>query len=107
MICARFIHQMPGCRPIAVAIEERADNATIQDSRERFVALLRFPFGHDFIAADEAANVEAVRIRRAAAETGVGRRVKFLKRLGFAVRHDYFAPLPAIEPGYGRSCGPV
>jgi hypothetical protein len=27
--------------------------------------------------------------------------------LGFAVRHDHFAPLPAIEPGYGRSSGPV
>src|SRR2546423_14546045 len=98
---------MPGGRPVAVAIQERADDAAVQNSRERLVFFLRRPLGHHFIAADEAANVETVRIRRAATEAGIGRRVKFLERLGFAVRHDYFAPLPAIEPGYGRSSGPV
>ena len=62
---------------------------------------------HDFIAANETANMEPVRIRRAAPKAGVGRRVKFLERLGFAVGHGYFAPLPAIDPGYGRNSGPV
>src|SRR4051812_21297822 len=98
---------MPGGRPVAVAIEERADDPAVQNPRERLIFFLWHPLGHDFIAADETANVEAVGIRRAAAEAGVGRRAKFLERLGFAVGHDYFVPLPAIEPGYGRSSGPV
>ena len=93
-----LVHQMPGRRPIAVAIEERPDDAAIQDSGKRFVARLRFPFRDDFFAAHKTANVEALRIRRATPKAGIFRRVFFLEGLRFSVRHRHFAPL-AAEPG--------
>src|ERR1041384_7775875 len=98
---------MPRGRPVAVAIEKRTDDPAVQNSGERLVFFFRHPLGHDFIATDEAANVEAVRIRWPTTEAGVLRCVKFLERLGFAVGHGHRAPLPATEPGYGRSSGPV
>src|SRR5438477_9597331 len=98
---------MPGRSPIAVAIKQRADDSAVQDSGEGFIFFFRLPLGDNFVATNKAANMKPVRIRRAAAETGVGRRVKFLERLRFAVGHDHFAPLPASDPGYGRNSGPV
>lgn len=90
------LHQMPGRGPVAVAIEQRADDSAVEDTGKRFVFLLRFPFCHDFVAADETANVQPVRVGRPATEAGVRRRVKFLKRLR-AVAH--FDPLLARDPG--------
>src|SRR5437763_860438 len=98
---------MPRGGPIAVAIEQSADNPAVQDAGEGFVFFLRLPFGHDFIAANETANMKPFWIRGAATKAGVGRCVEFLERLGFAVGHDYCAPLPATDPGYGRNSGPV
>ena len=99
MIQTVAFHQMISSGPVTMAVEQSADNPTIQNAGERFVFLLRFPFRHDFVAADKAANMKTVRIRGAAAETGVGRRVKFLQRLGLAVTHDHFAPFAATDPG--------
>jgi len=104
---AACVHQMPGRGPVAVAIKQRTDDSAVQNAGKRFVFLLRGPFSYHFIAANEAANMKSLRVRRAATETGVSRRVKFLERLRFAVGHDHFAPLPATEPGYGRNSGPV
>jgi hypothetical protein len=105
-IFAAQFHQMPGRRPVAVTIKQCADDPAVQNAGKRFVFLLRFPFRYDFIATDEAADMEPVRIRRSATEAGVLRRVKLLERLRFAASHDYFAPFPA-DPGYGRNSGPV
>ena len=48
VIVFRALHQMIGRRPIAMAIEQRADDAAIQDSLERFVFFLWLPFRDDF-----------------------------------------------------------
>jgi hypothetical protein len=85
VIVARTFHQMICARPIAVTIEQRANYSTAQNAGKRFVFFLRLPIGHDFIAFDEAANVQSGGIRRAATEASVVRRVMFLKRL---FRHD-------------------
>ena len=83
MIFACLFHQVPGCRPVAVAIEQRADDAAIQDAGKRLVFRLRFPFRHDLVAScvpsSETADAQAFRVGWSAAETGVVRRVFFLK----------------------------
>ena len=43
-----ILHQMIGSRPIAMAIEQCADDAAIQDSLKSFVFFLWFPFCDDF-----------------------------------------------------------
>jgi len=43
-----MLHQMIGGRPIAMAIEQRADDATIQYSLKSFIFFLRFPFRDNF-----------------------------------------------------------
>jgi hypothetical protein len=75
------VHQMPGRHPIAVTIEQCPDNSPVQDAWERFVFPLRLPFGHEFIAASEAANVQAFGIGRATTPAGILRRVFLLERL--------------------------
>jgi hypothetical protein len=43
-----MLHQMIGSRPIAMAIEQRADDAAIQDSLESFIFFLWFPLCDNF-----------------------------------------------------------
>jgi hypothetical protein len=56
MIGTSFVHQVPGCCPIAVAIEKGADDPTIQDTRERFIFGLRDPLCDDFLSLRKTAN---------------------------------------------------
>lgn len=75
----RLLHQTIRSRPIAVAIEQRADNSAIQNARKRLIFLLRRPISDDFIAFGEAPDMETFGIRGSAAKTGVVRRVSFLQ----------------------------
>jgi len=50
MIVARLLHQVPGRSPVAVAIEQRADDTAIQDAGKRFIFRIRFPFRYDHVA---------------------------------------------------------
>ena len=56
-VLIRAFHQMIGRRPVAMAIEQRPDDAAIQDSLKRFVSFLRFPFRDDFAVLWKTANV--------------------------------------------------
>ena len=71
MLSGVLADQMPRGRPIAMAIQQRADNSSIQDAGKRFVFLLRLPFRHQFIALREAANAQSVRIGRPATPAGI------------------------------------
>jgi len=76
-------HEMISRCPIAMTIQQRADDAAIQDSIKSFVFFLRFPLGDHFAVFWKASDVQPVRVRRAATETNIVRRIFFLKRLGF------------------------
>ncbi len=78
---ARLVHQVPRRRPVAVTIEERADNAAVQDAGERFILQLRLPFGDDVISARKTPHSHAVWICWAATETCILWRVTLLQRL--------------------------
>jgi len=57
VILVRAFHQMISRCPVAMAIEQRADNATIQNTVKRFVFLLGFPLSEDFAVFWKTANV--------------------------------------------------
>ena len=76
-------HQMIRCRPVAMTIEQRADDPAVQNSLERFVFFLRFPLSDDFAVLQETANMQAVWICLAAAEANIFRCVLFLERFFF------------------------
>src|SRR5438874_2846029 len=79
LICP--LHQMIRCSPVAMTIEQRANDTAIQNSVERFVFLLRFPFGNHFAIFWKTADMQSFGVRRTAAPAGIIRRVFFLKRL--------------------------
>ena len=81
VILFRALHQMIGRRPIAMAIEQRADDAAIQNALKSFVFFLWFPLRNDFVVLRETANVQPIRIRRSATPAGVVWRIFFLERL--------------------------
>jgi hypothetical protein len=78
-------HQMIGCRPVAMTIEQCADDPAVQDSLERFVFFLRFPLSDDFASClrfigvlQETTNMQAIRVCRAATEAHVSWCIFFL-----------------------------
>src|SRR4051794_27708982 len=64
-----------------MAIEQRADDAAVQDVVERGVMRLRRPVADEFVALAEAADAKAFLVRRSAPETAILRRVRFLDAL--------------------------
>lgn len=50
MIVTRALHQMVRGSPVAMAIQQRTDDAAIQYSVERFIFFLRLPLGDHFAA---------------------------------------------------------
>ena len=50
---AGALHQGVGGRPVAVAVEQRADDAARQHARERLVMRLRAELGHHLVALDD------------------------------------------------------
>jgi len=81
MVLFRVPHQVIGRRPIAMTVEQRADNAAIQDPGKRFVFLLWFPFCNDFAVLRKTANTQSFGIRWAAAPTRIVRGIAFLQGL--------------------------
>src|SRR5712692_2389685 len=78
MIRSGFLHQVIRSCPVAVTIQKRADNATAQHPRKRFLISFRLKGRDDFIAAREAANVQALFVGWPAPKASVVRRVGFL-----------------------------
>lgn len=86
MIFTRALHQMVRRSPVAMAIQQRADNAAIQYSVERFVFFLRLPLSNHFAACSrfievlwKTADVQTIRVSRPTTPAGILRRVLFLK----------------------------
>jgi hypothetical protein len=75
---AGFLHQVPGGSPVAMTIEQRADDAAAQHAGERLILCARLPLGDNFITDREAADVQAFRIRGATTKTGKIRCESFL-----------------------------
>src|SRR5690348_11477852 len=72
---------MPGGGPVAMTVEQRADDAAAQHAVESFVLFARLPLGHDLVAVRKAAHVQTLRIRRPTTEAREIRRVSFLNAL--------------------------
>ena len=72
-------HQMISRCPVAVAIEQCADDAAIQDSIKSFVFFLWSPLSDDFPVLQKTSNMQPVTICRAATPADVVRSVFFLK----------------------------
>ena len=75
---AALLHQMPRSRPVAVTIEERADNAAAQHPFKCFVLLTRLPLSDNLFAIRKTADVQTLRVRRSTAETREIRGVSLL-----------------------------
>src|SRR5438309_9716323 len=80
-ILARFFHQMHRRRPVAVAVEECAADAAVEDALERLVIWLRFPLAYQLIAVDETPDPQSFVIRRTTSEAAVVRGVSLLHAL--------------------------
>src|SRR5437899_2457626 len=83
--------------PIAVAIKQCSDNATIQNSGKRLVLFVRLPFRHDLIAFGEATDAQSLSICRSATPADIVWRVFFLER--FVAHNGSSAPQPARRGG--------
>ncbi len=70
---------MIGRRPVAMAIEQRANDTAIQDAGKRFVFFLGFPFSDDFAVFRKTTNTQAVQVRRAATPARIVRGILFLQ----------------------------
>jgi hypothetical protein len=81
LVCT--FHQMISSCPVAVTIEQCADDAAIQDSIKSFVFFLWSPLSDDFAVLQETSNMQSVRVRGAATPAHVVWSVFFLKRLRF------------------------
>ena len=78
MLRAGLLHQMISSGPVAVAIEQRADDAAAQDSRESFLPGFRLEGGNDIVTFREAANVQTLFVRRSTPKASIVGRVSFL-----------------------------
>jgi len=76
---AGLFHEVISRGPVAMAIEQRADDSAVQNSRESFVSWLRLPLRHDCVPFRKTANAQALGVGRAAAPAGIVRRVFFLE----------------------------
>src|SRR5207302_11032401 len=96
MIRSRFLHHMICTGPIAMTIEQRADDPPAQHSRKRFLISFRVKSCDNFTAVGKAANVQAFFVCRAAAKAGIVWRVGFLN--AFFV-HNIFGRNPTVREG--------
>ena len=74
------LHQVVCGGPVAMAIEQRADDSAIQNARKRFVFRFRFPFRDNSITARETADVQTIGVGRSAAPTSISWSILFLQR---------------------------
>jgi hypothetical protein len=68
-------------RPVAVTIQQRADDAATQHSGERFLISFGFESGDNLLTLGKAADVQTFLVRGPTAETRHVRRVSFLNTL--------------------------
>src|SRR5437763_2345137 len=109
MIGTGALHQMIGRGPVAVTIEQRADNSAVQNAGKRFVFRLGLPLSHNFAVLGKTSDPQTIAIRRTATPARISRSVLFLKRLlshrtraGLNLKH----PLdPDISEASGRRKG--
>ena len=76
---ARFSHQVPRRRPVAVAVEKRATDSTVQHSFEREVMLVRRPVANHLVTLDDTLDPKAFLVRGNTSETSIRRRVLVLE----------------------------
>src|SRR6185369_534926 len=81
LVSAALLHQMPCRRPVAVTIEERADDPAAQHPVECFILLARLPLSDNLFAICKTPNVQTLRIRWSTAETREIRGVSLLDTL--------------------------
>ena len=81
LVGAALLHQVPRCSPVAMTVQERADDTAVQHAVIGFVFRARLPLGDDHIAVGEAADVQTFWVCRAAAEAGEIWRERFLNAL--------------------------
>src|SRR5689334_14262831 len=90
---------MPGGGPVAMTVEQCADDAAAQHAFKRFVLLAGVPFGDDNIAVRKAAHVHTLRIRRSTTNAREIRRVSFLNALHLAIYSRIGSVPPAVAGG--------
>src|SRR5207249_3623264 len=90
-ILAGLLHEMHGRGPVAVAIEQRAAYAAVEDAVEGLMMRLRPPLADQFVPFGEASDAQSFFVRRAASEAAVVRRVGFLKALFRHPKRSAFA----------------
>ena len=79
-----LLHQVHRRGPVAVAVEQRAADAAVEDVVERLVMRLGRPLADELVALFEAADAQPFLVGRAAAEAAVLRRVRFLNAFHLA-----------------------
>src|SRR6266498_3515728 len=77
-IGTRCLHQMHRRGPVAVAIEQRATDAAVENAVEGLMMRLRPPLAHDLLSLGEAPDAQPFVIWRTAAEAAVVRCIRFL-----------------------------
>src|SRR5260221_5232256 len=86
--------------PVAMTIQQRADNAATQHPGKRFLISFRLEGCDNFITARKAANVQALFIRRTTAKARIVRSVPFLdtffSRIHLFQKPGAFAPWRAL-----------
>src|SRR5258707_5026250 len=92
MIHSGFFHQMPGRRPIAMAIEQSANDPAAQHSLECLILGKWLPFSNNLFAGRKTANMQTFRICRPTTEASEIRSVRFLDAFfcHIGLQHGYW-----------------
>ena len=62
LVGAALLHQVPRRRPVAMTVEECADDPAAQHSLKRFIPGARLPLRHNLVAISKTADVQALRV---------------------------------------------
>ena len=76
---AGLLHQMMRRGPVAVAIEQRSADPSVEHIRKRLMMFLRGPRRDELVSLDETTNSQPLLISRTAAKAAVVRSESFLK----------------------------
>src|SRR6185369_3695383 len=81
LVGAALLHQVPCGGPVAMTIEQRADNPTAQHPFKRFILFTRLPLRDNLFTIRKTPNVQSLRVRWSTAETREIRSISFLDTL--------------------------
>src|SRR5882724_2897935 len=81
-------HQVPGCRPIAMAIEQRANYPAAKHTSESLVFRLWLPLSNYLLAVGKTAHMQSFVVSRATVEAGKLRSVGFLNALHWLKHYE-------------------